>query len=191
MVFVIHQHESATGIRVPPPPPPFWTPLSHPSPPYPSALSQSTGFGCPSSCIKLVLVIYFTYGNVHVSVLLMIVQWWLLSLSPLSPLASHLGKMTRKPAAPSCGSCGKFKPHTGIPTAAPPPSHPFSPKSLLDLLGRHLALFLEPHYLTSPFRFFSACMASSVLIYKPNFRCSPFPYMKWPKPNIDIHLEYT
>ena len=138
MVFVIHQHESATGIRVPPPPPPFWTPLPHPSPPYPSALSQSTSFGCPSSCINLVLVIYFTYGNVHVSVLLMFVQWWLLSLSPLSPLASHLGQMTRKPAAPSCGSCGKFKPHTGIPTAAPPPSHPFSLKSLLDLLGRHL-----------------------------------------------------
>ena len=43
--------------------------LSPPSQPYPSGLSQSTGFGCPASCIKLALVIYFTRGNVHVSML--------------------------------------------------------------------------------------------------------------------------
>ena len=40
-----------------------------PSLPYPSGLSQSTGFGRPASCIKLALVIYFTHGNTHVSVL--------------------------------------------------------------------------------------------------------------------------
>ena len=37
--------------------------------PHPSGLSQCTGFECPVSCIKLGLVIYFTYGNIHVSVL--------------------------------------------------------------------------------------------------------------------------
>ena len=44
---------------------PFWTPL----PPHPSGLSQSTSFECPASCIRLGLVIYFTYGNIHVSML--------------------------------------------------------------------------------------------------------------------------
>ena len=47
--------------------PPCWAPLSPPSPPYPSGLSQSTGFGCPASCIKIALVIYFTNGNIHIS----------------------------------------------------------------------------------------------------------------------------
>ena len=32
-------------------------------------LSQSTSFGCPASCIELALVIYFTYGNIHVTML--------------------------------------------------------------------------------------------------------------------------
>ena len=59
MVFAIHQHESAMGIPVSLHP--------EPSPPYPSGLSQSTGFGCPASCIKFALVIYFTYGSIHVS----------------------------------------------------------------------------------------------------------------------------
>ena len=76
-----------------------WNPLQHPSSPYPTGLSQSTGFGYPASCIELTvqfssvqflsrvrllvtpwtaapqaslsielaLVIYFAYGNVHVS----------------------------------------------------------------------------------------------------------------------------
>ena len=39
------------------------------SPPRLSGLSHSTSFECPASCIKLALVIYFTYGNIHVSVL--------------------------------------------------------------------------------------------------------------------------
>ena len=38
--------------------------------PIPSLrVSQCTGFECPVSCIKLGLVIYFTYGNIHVSIL--------------------------------------------------------------------------------------------------------------------------
>ena len=49
--------------------PPSWTPLPPSFPPYPSGLSQSTSFGCPASCIKLALVICFTYGNIHVSML--------------------------------------------------------------------------------------------------------------------------
>ena len=49
--------------------PPSWTPLSPPSPRYPSGLSQSTGFGCPASYIELALIIYFTHGNVRVSML--------------------------------------------------------------------------------------------------------------------------
>ena len=35
--------------------------LPPPSPPCPSGLSQSTNFGCSASCIKLALVVYFTY----------------------------------------------------------------------------------------------------------------------------------
>ena len=38
-------------------------PLPPPSPPHPSGLSQITSFECPASFIKLVLVIYFTYGT--------------------------------------------------------------------------------------------------------------------------------
>ena len=40
-----------------------------PSPSHPSGLSQWMGFECPVSCIKLGLVIRFTYGNIHVSML--------------------------------------------------------------------------------------------------------------------------
>ena len=49
--------------------PPILNPLPPPSPSYPSGLSQSPGFVCPASHSKLALVIYFTYGNTHVSVL--------------------------------------------------------------------------------------------------------------------------
>ena len=49
--------------------PPSWIPLAPPSPPHSSSLSQSTGFGCPVSNIKLPLVICFAYGKVYVSVL--------------------------------------------------------------------------------------------------------------------------
>ena len=49
--------------------PASWNSLPHPSPPHPSVLSQSTGFECSASCIELALVICFTYGNTHVSML--------------------------------------------------------------------------------------------------------------------------
>ena len=32
-------------------------------------MDKNSGFECPASCIKLGLVIYFTYGNIHVSML--------------------------------------------------------------------------------------------------------------------------
>ena len=42
-------------------------PLPTSLPLHPAGLSQSTSFECPSSCIKLSLVIYFTYGNAILS----------------------------------------------------------------------------------------------------------------------------
>ena len=51
-------------------------------PHYLSGFSQSTGFGCSASCVELALVIYFTYGNIHVSILFS--QITLLSPSPTS-----------------------------------------------------------------------------------------------------------
>ena len=49
--------------------PPSWIPLTPASPSHLSGLSQITSSECPVSFIKLGLVIYFTYGNIHVSVL--------------------------------------------------------------------------------------------------------------------------
>ena len=58
--FAIHWHESATGAHV----------SSHPEPPsHTPSPSHPSGFECPVSCIELGLVIYFTYGNIHVSLL--------------------------------------------------------------------------------------------------------------------------
>ena len=65
VVFTIHRHESPMGTHVSP----ILKPLPPPSPPYPSGLCQSTSFEAPVSCIQLALVIYFTYGNIHVSML--------------------------------------------------------------------------------------------------------------------------
>ena len=45
------------------------TPTHIPSHSLPYGPSQSTGFDCPASYIELALVIYFTYGNVNVSML--------------------------------------------------------------------------------------------------------------------------
>ena len=62
----MHQHELAIGIHVSHP---SWTHLPPPFLLYPSGLSQSTGFGWPASWIDLALVICFTYGKVHISML--------------------------------------------------------------------------------------------------------------------------
>ena len=48
---------------------PILNPNPLPSPSHSSGLSQCPGFECPISCIKLALVICFTYGNMHASVL--------------------------------------------------------------------------------------------------------------------------
>ena len=65
VVFAIHLHESAMGVHVT-----LILNLFPPASPYhPSRLSQCTGFECPVLCMKFVLVIYFTYGNIHISVL--------------------------------------------------------------------------------------------------------------------------
>ena len=48
---------------------PSWTPIPPPSPCHPSRFSQCTGFECPVSCIEVGLVVYFTYGNIHVWIL--------------------------------------------------------------------------------------------------------------------------
>ena len=49
--------------------PPVLKPCSLPSPFHPSGLSQHTSFESPVSCIKHGLVICFTYGNIHASML--------------------------------------------------------------------------------------------------------------------------
>ena len=54
------------GVHVSPRPKPHLTP---PSPSHPSGLSQWIGCDCPVPCIELGLVIYFTDGNIHVSML--------------------------------------------------------------------------------------------------------------------------
>ena len=65
-VFVIHQHESAIGIRVSPHP----EPCSHLPPyPIPRGCPRVPALGALRHAWNLTLVIYFTYGDVHVSVL--------------------------------------------------------------------------------------------------------------------------
>ena len=48
---------------------PSQTPFPPSSPSDFSGLYQCTGFECPVSCFKAGLAIYFTYGNIHVSML--------------------------------------------------------------------------------------------------------------------------
>ena len=50
-------------------PPPSWNSLPSPSPSYPYGLPHSTSFGCPFTCFELALLIYFTFGNAHVSII--------------------------------------------------------------------------------------------------------------------------
>jgi len=55
----IHRHESAMGVHV----------SHHPEPPSPHP-PHPLPLGCPGApALSALLVIYFTYGNVHVSVL--------------------------------------------------------------------------------------------------------------------------
>ena len=63
--FAIHLHEWAIGVHMSP----CWNPLQPPSPSHPSGLSRCTGHERPVSGIKSGLAIYFTYGNIHVSML--------------------------------------------------------------------------------------------------------------------------
>ena len=62
---------------------PIHNPLPSPSPSHPSGSSQCTGTECPVLCIEPELEIYFTYGNIHVSLLF----YQIISLSP-SPTES-------------------------------------------------------------------------------------------------------
>ena len=77
------EYKLATDMHVSPA---SWTAPPPPSPPHPSRLSQSTGFGCPVSYIKLALAICFTHGDVYVSVLFSNY----LPLLPLSPKVCSL-----------------------------------------------------------------------------------------------------
>ena len=65
VVFAIYWHESAIGVMCPS----SGIPLPPPSPSHPSESSQCTSPDCPVSCIEPGLAIYFTYGNIHVSML--------------------------------------------------------------------------------------------------------------------------
>ena len=65
MVFAIHSHGSAMSVHVFP----ILNPLPPPSPAHPSGSSQCTSPKHPVSCIEPGLVIYFTYGSIHVSML--------------------------------------------------------------------------------------------------------------------------
>ena len=67
MVSSIYQHEWATSLHILLP---YWTFLPPPSPSHPSRLSQSTSLEVPASYNKFPLAIYFTYGDVYVSMLL-------------------------------------------------------------------------------------------------------------------------
>ena len=62
-----NQHKSATDLHMSPP---SWTSLPPPTPSHPSRLSQSPRPELPASYGKFPLAVYFTYGNVYVSMLL-------------------------------------------------------------------------------------------------------------------------
>ena len=87
MVFAIHKHEMATDIYVSAS---SWTPFPPPSLLF--VLSHSTGFGCPAPCMEPVLAIFFTYGNVHVSVI-------------FSQIIQHLPSPTESKVCSLCSLC--------------------------------------------------------------------------------------
>ena len=66
LVFAICQHESPTGSHVSLHPA---TPSHLPPHSIPLDCPRVPAFECPASCIELALVICFTYGNLHVSML--------------------------------------------------------------------------------------------------------------------------
>ena len=66
VVFAMHSHESTMGVHVFPILNPS-LPISLPS--HPSGSSQCTSPEHPVSCIEFGPVIYFTYDNIHVSML--------------------------------------------------------------------------------------------------------------------------
>ena len=82
MVFAIRSHESAMGIHVFP----ILNPRPPPSPSHPSGSSQCIGPEHPVSCIEPGLAIYFTYDNIHFSMLLS--QIFVSSPSPELPAIS-------------------------------------------------------------------------------------------------------
>ena len=49
--------------------PSSWTPFPLPSPSHPSGLSHGTSPECPVLCIEPGLAMYFTYDNIHVSMI--------------------------------------------------------------------------------------------------------------------------
>ena len=67
LVSAIHQHELAIGVHLSPP---SWISLPAPIPSHPSWLSQSTGLKLPVTQ-QIPLPIYFTCGNIYVSMLLL------------------------------------------------------------------------------------------------------------------------
>ena len=71
MVFAIHWHGSAMGVHVSP----ILNPLPPPSPSHPSGSSQCTSPEYHVSQIEPGLAIYFTYGNIHVSVAGRFLTW--------------------------------------------------------------------------------------------------------------------
>ena len=65
MVFAIQQHDQPQVYMSPL----ILNPPAELPPHYLSGFCQSTGFGCSASCVELALLIHFTYGNIHVSML--------------------------------------------------------------------------------------------------------------------------